>query len=111
MFAIHRALVYVLCGKPSCHPIIDASVQLRRTHQLPTSLCKVFAYEEKLMLCRKIHVLKVLEGHQHADIDVTPIADGIGLEISKVGHDASRRGDACMMGVRTTARCMYVVAL
>ena len=36
--------------------------------------------------------IKALEGHKHADIEVTPTADGVGLEISKVEHDALRRG-------------------
>ena len=52
----------------------------------------MIAYEEKLLLLEEVPLLRVLEGHKHADIDVTPIADGVGLEITKVGHDASRRG-------------------
>ena len=54
-------------------------------------MCKMIAYEEKLLLCQRVPVLKVLEGHQHEDIDVSPTVDGVGLEIIKVGHDASRR--------------------
>ena len=71
---------------------IVASMQLQLTHPLSTRICKMMIYEEKLLLCLKTPVLTVLEGHKHADIEVTPTADGVGLEISKVGHDASRRG-------------------
>ena len=56
-------------------------------------MCKMIAYEEKLLLLKKVPLpLRVLEGHKHADLDVVPAADGMGLEITKVGHDASRRG-------------------